>query len=184
VLLILDEMNTMRQLAMLTRQELDAAFIRPGPPDAPEPPELDIYRLPDEPMLVALPASHRLAEHERLILGELADEPMIMFPHAIGISLYNEVVTACARAGFIPRESQAAPQISSMVNLVAAGVGVSLIPASVACIQMEGVTYRPLNGDAPIARLALASRKGAGTPMVMNLRRLLTAAHDTKPKQP
>ncbi len=138
VLLTLDEMNTMRLPALLARQELDAAFVRPGPPDAPSLPGLEIYRLSDEPMLVALPRRHRLAGQERLTLRELAEEPMIMFPQAIGISLYNEVITACARAGFVPRQGQVAPQISSVVNLVAVGLGASIIPASVARIQIEG----------------------------------------------
>jgi DNA-binding transcriptional LysR family regulator len=178
VLLTLDEMNTTRLFESLDWQELAAVFIRPGPANAPARPGLEMYRLPDEPMLVALPVRHRLVERKRLRLEELSDEPMILFPPAFAIGLYDELITACARAGFVPRQTQTAPHASAVINLVAVGLGISIVPASVARIQMEGVTYRPLTGDAPIARLALAWRAGAMSPMVANKWSLLAAARN------
>jgi DNA-binding transcriptional LysR family regulator len=90
VLLTLDEINTMRLLEGLGRGELDAAFIRPGVKDIEG---VRMHRLDDEPMVVALPARHRLARSSNLELKALAQEPFILFPP--GLCFSNEVIAAC-----------------------------------------------------------------------------------------
>jgi DNA-binding transcriptional LysR family regulator len=170
IILSLDETNTIRLLERLGRGELDVGFIRPGVQD---PQDVRLKRLPDEPMLIALPARHELASRERLPLSALAKDPFVLFPRTTGLSLYDEVVSACRACGFEPVVVQEAPQIASVVNLVAAELGVSIVPASISQIRLKGVTYRPIEGVAPIARLALAYRRGWQSPAVRNLLGLL-----------
>ncbi|WP_018259934.1 LysR family transcriptional regulator [Methylobacterium sp. WSM2598] len=111
--------------------------------------------LPEEPLWAALPAKHRLAGAGRIDLADLAADRFIVYPRANGRLLYDAIVAACGRAGFSPRIVQEAPQMASTVNLVAAGVGVALVPASMRQIRAPGVVYLRLAEPAPTASLAL-----------------------------
>jgi DNA-binding transcriptional LysR family regulator len=166
VQLALTEMNTTGLLEMLDKQTLDVAFMRPGPS---APADLDLLPLADEAMRIVLPASHPLANRRRLPLAALADDPFVLFPRGIGLSLYDEIVDACRRAGFELVSSQEVPQLSSVVNLVAAEFGVSVVPASISQFHMAGVRYLEIeDAEPPVARLALATRPGQDSPAVHN----------------
>lgn len=168
----LEEMNTIRLLERMATGELDAAFIRPGDQ---APADVRLKWLPDEPMLIVLPAGHPLARHDRLPLSALAGEPFVLFPRAGGLSLYDEIVAICRANGFDPAIGQEAPQISSVVNLVAAELGVSIVPAAIAQIALEGVVYRPIVEPAPVAHLALATPRGGQSMVTRNFVALLSA---------
>jgi DNA-binding transcriptional LysR family regulator len=168
--LSLTEMNSNWLMEKLMREEIDAAFIRPGLED---PKDVRLKRLTDEPMLVALPAHHALARHQRVPLGALAGEPFILFPRTVGLSLYDDIVRACRAAGFELVVTQEAPQIPSVVNLVAADLGVSIVPASIAQIALDGVAYRPIEGPPLVARLGLAILKAQRSPVAANLMSLI-----------
>jgi len=170
VQLSLTEMNTLGLMQKLQHGELDATFFRPGLDD---PDGVRLKRLPDEPMVVALPASHALAKRKTLPLALLAKEPFILFPRLVGLSLYDDVVRACREAGFELKVAQEAPQISSVVNLVAADLGVSIVPASISQIKLAGVAYRPIEGPPAVARLALAVLRSKRSPVTENLMSLL-----------
>lgn len=170
VALALSEMNSNWLMEKLTRGELDAAFIRPGLED---PTEVRLKRLPDEPMLIALPAQHRLAKRDSVPLAALAGEPFILFPRTVGLSLYDDIVRGCREAGFELQVTQEAPQIPSVVNLVAADLGVSIVPASIAKFAVEGVVYRSIEGPPLIARLALAVLKAQRSPIALNFMNLV-----------
>jgi DNA-binding transcriptional LysR family regulator len=94
-------------------------------------------------------------------LDELRNEPFILYPRANGSLLYDSIIGACQRAGFSPRVVQEAPQMASMVSLVAAGVGVTLVPESVCQLQPAGVRYVRINGQAPVAMLWLVAQRSA-----------------------
>jgi len=170
VRLSLTEMNTLALMEKLHRGELDATFMRPSLDD---PPGVRLKRLADEPMVIALPASHPLAKRAALPLSLLANEPFILFPRLVGLSLFDDVVLACRKAGFELEVAQEAPQISSVVNLVAAELGVSIVPESIAQIKLDGVAYRPIEGPPAVARLALAVLKTQRSPVTENLMSLL-----------
>lgn len=176
VRLTLTEMNTNLLMDRLMRGELDAAFIRPGLED---PDDVRMVRLADEPMLIALPVNHPLAVHAALPLSALADEAFVLFPRMVGLSLHDDIVAACRQAGFELNVTQEAPQMPSVVNLVAAELGVSIVPAAIAQIRLPGVTYRPIVGQTLLARLALASRKGQVSPVTDNLICLLPGLEAT-----
>jgi DNA-binding transcriptional LysR family regulator len=168
--LSLTEMNSNWLMEKLMREEIDAAFIRPGLED---PKDVRLKRLTDEPMLVVLPAHHALARHQCVPLGALAGEPFILFPRTVGLSLYDDIVAACRAAGFELVVTQEAPQIPSVVNLVAADLGVSIVPASIAQIALDCVAYRPIEGPPLVARLGLAILKAQRLPAAANLMSLI-----------
>ena len=163
--LTLEEANTTRLMAGLQDGSLDAAFLRPQSAGNEA---VQLRAFSEEPMIVALPASHPAAAHEEVDLAALSGESFLLFPRPIGPTLYDSIVGACRAAGFEPVIGQLAPQIASIVNLVAAELGVSIVPASMSQLQVAGVTYRPMTGQAPTARIALAHRRGETSAIVRN----------------
>ncbi len=167
--LSLNESNTSQLLTKLANEELDVVFIRPGSIKLDS---FDFQLLDEEPMKIVLPHEHPLAMHTALPLMALRDEPFVMFPRTIGYSLYDEIIVACRKAGFDPKIGQVVPQISSVVTLVAAGLGVSIVPASIAQVKIHGIEYLDIEGDAPIARLAIASRRHEHSIVVQHFKTL------------
>lgn len=163
---LLEETNTTRLTEGLLQHKLDAAFLRPT---ASELPELQVRRFKDERMKVVLPTSHPLAHLQRIELRRLAQDPFVLFPRQVGLSLHDAIIGACQAAGFEPRLAQETPQLSSVINLVAAELGVSIVPASLAQIQVRGVTYVDIAGPAPTATLGLAVNRLNTAPTVANL---------------
>jgi DNA-binding transcriptional LysR family regulator len=93
----------------------------------------------------------------------------LLFPRPIGPTLYHSLIGACRKAGFDPMIGQLVPQLASVITLVAANLGVSIVPVSMSQLQITGVAYRAIAGEAaPIAPLALAHRRGDTSPIVRN----------------
>lgn len=141
---------------------LDAAFIRTNiakleglvcPP------------LLEEPLVVALPKGHALARGQAravLPLKGLSDETFVVNRrHGAQAVMRDAVFAACHAAGFSPRVGQEAPHVISTLPLVAAGIGISIVPASLQHMNIRGVAYRRLTGSTQLkVPLNLASRCG------------------------
>jgi DNA-binding transcriptional LysR family regulator len=120
-------------------------------------------------MVAALPASHPAVAPQAVDLATLRLDPFLLFPRPIGPRLYDSIIDACRKAGFDPVIVQFVPQLVSVITLVAADLGVSIVPASMSQLQIPGVAYRPIAGEAvPTAPLALAHRRGETSPLVRN----------------
>ena len=158
VQLELIEGHTVHLIALFQAERLNAAFIRPVPGETGG---LKSHLLFREEMLVALPEDHRLAGCQRVALADLARETFILYPRRNGRALYDDIVGACQAAGFSPRVGQEAPQMGSTVTLVAAGIGISIVPASMMHLAAPGVTYRPIDGDEPRATMSLVHLESA-----------------------
>jgi len=152
VQLELIEGTTVQLIQLFKAERLNAGFIRPVPGETGGLVAHELFR---EEMLVALPADHVLATRDRVALGDLAHETFILYPRRNGRALYDDIVGACQTAGFSPRVGQEAPQMGSTVTLVAAGLGISIVPASMMHLAAPGVTYRPIDGEAPRAAMSL-----------------------------
>jgi DNA-binding transcriptional LysR family regulator len=163
--LVLEEANTTRLVAGLQDGSFDVAFLRLGAAGSEG---LQLRLLSEEPMMVALPTGHFAAKRQEVDLAVLKDDSFLLFPRPIGPTLYDTIVNACRRAGFEPAIGQFAPQIGTVVNLVAAELGVSIVPASMSQLRVKGVVYRAIAGQAPTVRIALAHRRGETSPIVRN----------------
>jgi DNA-binding transcriptional LysR family regulator len=148
----------------LREGRIDVAFLRPPLADTRH---LSIHALATEAMVAAVPLGHRLAGRTSIALRALADEDFILYPRAVRPGLADAVVAACQQAGFTPRVVQYAPQLSSTINLVAASMGISIVPASMRGLQPEVVVYLPLKGRPLSARLGIAHRVGESAPPVL-----------------
>jgi DNA-binding transcriptional LysR family regulator len=163
--LTLEETITTRLVAGLQGESFDAVFLQPHAAGSEA---FQVRLLSEEPLLVALPVGHPVTAQQEVDLATLSEETFLLFPRPFGPTLYDSIVAACRAAGFEPVIGQIASQIASIVILVAAELGVSIVPASMSQLHIAGVTYKPIAGQAPTARLALAYRRGETSPVVRN----------------
>lgn len=125
----------------------------------------------DDPLVIALPVAHPLAQANRgpIPVKALANETFIVYGRKDGFGLYAASIVACRAAGFSPKFGQESPRLASALNLVAAGLGIFFVPSSIQRIDMHGVTYRPIKGpNAPKSTLSLVSRRSGRSPVVGN----------------
>lgn len=159
--LTLKEATTDLLIRDLVEGRIDVGFVLP-PVDVPE---LDAVPILREPLIAVLPERHPSATRRgKLPLAALADSPFIMFPRRMASGLYDDIVTFCRSAGFSPRVEQEAIQMQTIVSLVSAELGVSLIPASLRNLQRPGVVYRPLREASPHTEIHLAWRRRDDSP--------------------
>lgn len=100
-----------------------------------------------ERMIAVLPVAHRLARQRRVWLGDLAEETFMVFPVSRVPSLHAQTLMVCQAVGFSPRVALEAWQMPTMVSLVAAGVGIALLPEQITNIPHTGVVYRGIRDD-------------------------------------
>lgn len=162
VRLALQENTSDVQLAALALGEIDVGLVLPPVSD----PALEYVPLHHEPLVAALPAKRRWQRSAPLALGDLAGEPFIMFPPKVAPGLYDLVVAFCRRGGFAPRIEQEAIQMQTIVSLVAAGMGVALVPASLTHLRRTGVVYRQLAETSPPVEVGMTWRSGDDSPLV------------------
>ena len=154
--LVITEMAMQPQLEAIVADRLDICFIRP-PVSLP----IGVTSFPvlQEPVALALPASHPMAQRDVVPLEALAAETFITPHHAAGVSFHHHTVMACRAAGFHPQLGPQGRDFMTIASMAAVGLGVALVPRSVACIQLPGVTYRPIAGKGITAELAVAHRR-------------------------
>lgn len=166
VSLVLEESGSSELVHGLHSETIDAAFIRSPVADVVD---LLVEPILQEDMVVALPTGHLLASDltKPLELSELANHTFILYKRPGAPGLYDSIIAACRGAGFSPNVGQEAPRIVSTLNLVAAGLGVSVVPESLRRLQMDGVVYRDLADSAELtAPLILACRRGENSAAV------------------
>jgi len=164
------DLLTPAQCEGLRTGALDLGVLRP--PAVGE--DIEMVTLEVESLLVAVSADHRLAVEPVVSLADLRSEPFVSY--ASRDSAVNDaVLRSCRRAGFVPRREHLAPGTAVLLALVAAGLGVAVVPESVRALPLDGVVFRDLV-DAGTVELALAWRRGADNPVVDTVVEVLRAA--------
>ena len=161
--LVLHEMTSDAQFDGLRDGELDAGFALPPVPHR----GLAWRRVLREPLLLALPAAHRAARASpgrALRLAQVADLPLLIFPREKAPALHDEILSLFARAGLSPAIGQEAIQMQTIVSLVAAGLGMAVVPASLRNLGRTGVVYRDPAGRAAHIEVGLAWRADDASP--------------------
>jgi DNA-binding transcriptional LysR family regulator len=150
----LHEMTPAAQLVALRDARLDISYSRT--------PVLDEYLSAElaweDPVVAALPRGHRLLARRKLALKDLANEEFVLL--RLESSAFAAYLNqCCVDAGFLPRASQYVVETQSIPSLVAAGLGIALVPASLASVHRRGVEFRALAGAAPRADVYALSRR-------------------------
>ena len=102
-----------------------------------------------------LPEEHPLSRRERVAVSLLADEPFVLQSSHRGAGYYVQLMKLCLASGFSPNVIQEVTEMHTIVSLVAAGMGVSLVPLSARNLRSEGVVYRELEGTATLTEMAV-----------------------------
>ena len=165
VALTLQENQTAVLINGLLQSDLDVVFIRFAQTDTED---LRTRVLSDEPMLAALPARHPAAKNAKLNLADLRDEVLVMFSRELNPSAFDAVIAACRKSGFEPTLGPSVPQFVSIVHLVAAEVGVSIVPAALQNLHVKGVVFRELQDVSLTSRLSLVWRRTDPSPFLKN----------------
>jgi DNA-binding transcriptional LysR family regulator len=139
------EATTQEQVIALEQGRADIGFMRtPGT----SVPHLRMATVSSEPIVVALPAGHRLEAAPTIALELLKDDAFVASPRTLGKGFHDQLLSLCHAAGFVPDIVQHGRQMQTLIALVAAGFGVALLPASLATNARTDVVFRPLQMDA------------------------------------
>jgi DNA-binding transcriptional LysR family regulator len=168
VTLSLSSMQAARQLEQLTEGRLDVGFLRTP---SRYPVGIASVIIARQPIVIALPSDHKLAKSRSVSAAMLAEEqflvPTFFFPHTSAVGLRIEGIGLVEKQGnFVARIVERIPDLFTTVTLVAAGVGIAVVPQSCSCIQIPGVVYRPLSRPTEPVELVVAFRRDERAPAV------------------
>ncbi|WP_028206847.1 LysR family transcriptional regulator [Paraburkholderia nodosa] len=169
----LSEINAAEIIEMMMNGHVDVAILR-KPIETPA--ELRFERIAQEHMLLVLPVGHRLAGTRAVSLKRLAGEPFIFVRRPGAPGMYADFVRACEAQGVQLRVVDEVPRMVTAINLVAAGGGVTLVPASMRRYQQESVRYCRVAGDEAFrAPLHLVTKPAVRNPAVARFRETVFA---------
>jgi DNA-binding transcriptional LysR family regulator len=160
----LRELDPGAQLEALEQKRIAVGFTSvPG-----DLPSLECRLLARDELIVALPDRHPIARHRAIDLKDLSEERFLIPPRRLTPGIHEEILTACHRAGFVPKYSQPIKLAETAVCLVAGNLGIALIPKSFRRLKVSGVVYRPLKHETLVIDLYAIKRKNPESPLVDN----------------
>jgi DNA-binding transcriptional LysR family regulator len=173
VTLNLTEGNAAELTDAIESGKIDAGFVRQP---VRKPPRLAFHQLLEEDMLLVLPAGHRLLAKQTgkatptISLSALADEDFILVRKHGAQGMYSNLVLACEQVGFTPRIAHEIDRMLTNISLVAAGAGISAVPASMREFHKERVVYCRIRGprELLVAPINLVYRHDELAPAVGN----------------
>jgi DNA-binding transcriptional LysR family regulator len=163
------------QYAALREGRLDVGFVRPPCTDA----SLSCDMLTHEPLVVALPLTHRAARSQSISLAAVASDPFVLPPREL-VPVYHDIVLkACRQAGFVPNAPHEADHLQLMLGMVAEGGGVALVPASARKMKQYRVAFVPVRPALPALQVGIAWRRETASTIV---KEFLETAHEVMVK--
>ncbi len=134
------EMNTRAQIAPLHDEDLDLGIMR----NTTLPDSLAWELILREPLLAMLPSTHPLARSNTVSLAALVKEPFVFFDPRVGTGLYDDILGLLHRYGYTPFITQEVGEAMTIIGLVGAGLGVSILPASFGRVGLKDVVWLPI----------------------------------------
>lgn len=153
----LHELKTSELIAALRDRRVQVGFVRLPVHDE----LLEVEPILREPLVVAVPERHTLASRAHISFRDLANEAFLMPPRQLAAGFHDQVLSLCHQAGFTPKLGAEASQLQTIINLVAAGMGITLVPESVRNLAGRGVVFKKLPEPTPMMEVAVAWRRDA-----------------------
>lgn len=163
VSLSLSPMQAAKQLNELVEGRLDVGFLR-KPSRYPE--GIAAVIIARQAVVIALPSDHKLAKKPTVSAAMLAEEKFLAPTFETEVGLYTHTIAVGQQGNFVARIVDRIPDLFTMVTLVAAGVGIAVVPDSCSCIQLPGVVYKPLSHEIEPVEIAVAFRRDERAPAV------------------
>lgn len=152
-------MSKKKQIQALLTEEIDVAiFYAPI-----EKPQIITKTIVKEPLVVALPTNHQLAEQAILDMRSLANESFVLCPQDIKPELYNQILETCEQAGFQPNIIQESSPPEVLLRIVESGMGITLVAAGMETRHKLNVVYRPLKESIAVLEVVAAWRRGCSS---------------------
>lgn len=147
VSIYLEEESSSALIDAVINEKLDIVFLRKP---APMQRKLHSQHVLNEPLMVALPNNHCLAQTDSVIqLSDLEPYEFVLYRRLGGQDLFDNIMASCYQAGFSPHVLQEAPRLTSSLNLIAAGIGLSIVPASIQDFWNKQIIYKVLEAKKP-----------------------------------
>ncbi len=176
----LHEMTTLEQMGALRDGRIDVGFGRLRFDD----PAITREVLREETLSVALPRAHKLIQRSKnLKLADTAKEALIIYPKAPRPSYADHVLSLYRDRGIEPRVAFEVREIQTALGLVAAGVGITVVPSSVCQMRREDVSYVELHEPDLVSPIIMNYRTNDSSPWIQHLRELISALKITKPSK-
>ena len=173
VQLVLNEIESHQQTQGLLEGREQVAIIRSAA--APVlPSELQVTELIREPFRVVMRSDHPLAKRRKLPIGELAQESFVFYGDRMGRTLPHQVLALCRSAGFDPRVGQLANGNATITGLVAAGLGIAIVPEAMCQLRHKSVVSRPLDSVGATTSIWLLRSRQDDSPPVSAFCKLIT----------
>lgn len=163
VSLSLSPMKAARQLEQLAEGRLDVGFLRAP---ARYPVGISAVIIARQPVVIALPSDHKLAENGSISAAMLAEERFLAPTSETEVGLFQHTAAVGQQGKFVARIVDRIPDLLTILTLVAAGVGIAVVPASCSCLQIPGVVYKPLSPQTKQVEFAAAFRRNERAPAV------------------
>ncbi len=163
ITLTIKDLEPARQPEALIKGIIDIGFTRSIPPRLDHLLGSEVFF--QEPLVAAIPAGHALATEHTVQPSQLAKEPFILYHREGAPELFDAVIALCRRAKFTPQIGASPNRWQSVLTLVEAGEGVSLVPASARHLRSNGVVFRALGKRAHYIDVVLAWRKDKADPI-------------------
>jgi DNA-binding transcriptional LysR family regulator len=168
VAIVLSELKPAIQLEELRSRRIDLSISRTPVDDA----VFTSIRLWSDPVVAALPRGHALGKRKSISLHELRDQRFVMF--RLDSSAYARYLhNCCVQAGFAPLVVQTVVEVPAIISMVAAGIGVALVPQSASHLHTEAVDFVSLGADAPKSDVFIVLRRDESSSVVTEFTRLI-----------
>jgi DNA-binding transcriptional LysR family regulator len=158
---------TADQIQMLDAGSLDIGFLRLP---IGEHPELEVVRVHREPFVVVVPLSHTLAKKKKIHLRELAGQAFVMYERSYAPGFHDLMVGILRDAGIVPHVRQTAGQMPTLISLVAAGMGISILPRSTVTHSVASVVGCEIADAISMSEIGMAVNKRNRPAIVDNFR--------------
>jgi DNA-binding transcriptional LysR family regulator len=179
--LSLFEMDSMElQVEAFREGRIDLGLMHGAPPDADR--WLKVESVYAEPLVAAVPETHRLASRTRVALADFAEEPFLLFPRHVGPAMYDDIIARCRAAGFSPRVVQTVAGWHTLAGLVGAGVGVTFIPRSLTRPGRPDVKHPAVKGLDVQMEISAAWKLGDRSPVRERFVTALRAVARARPR--
>jgi DNA-binding transcriptional LysR family regulator len=171
------DMSTPSQTAALLDGTLDVGILR-LPVTSPQLMSAPLFR---EHLVLAAPVNLRFTKRDRL--SDFRDQPFVFLPRSVSETFHDHVLNLCRRAGFTPRIVQEAGEIFTILNLVRAGLGISLVPSSAVRMKVPGVHFHDVRMKDAMWRIGIAwNRNSERRVLVSRLATVITAVVERRAK--
>lgn len=150
---VVREMDMLEQVSAVACGAVDIGIIRPPVPGMPS--NVAQVDLLEEPMVAALRTTHHCADQAKIRLRDLRDDVFVLTHTKDGVGLFDITMALCHEAGFHPKTEVISPQTSIVISMVAAGLGVALVPLSSTKLAPANVVFVPLHDNRTKSKLTI-----------------------------